>query len=79
MYILITLKEISVNMLKNRKNWEWGGIVELFAFTNMIDVWIELWCDVKDSAPFYTIGDSINQKVIKLLYTNWSDYSPLVQ
>ena len=45
----------------------------------MIDVWIELWCDVKESAPFYTIGDSINQKVIKLLYTNWSHYSPLVQ
>ena len=34
---------------KNRKNWEWGGIVELFAFSNMIDVWIVLWCDVKDS------------------------------
>ena len=45
----------------------------------MIDVWIELWCDVKDSAPFYTISDSINQKVIKLLYTNWNHYSPLVQ
>ena len=45
----------------------------------MIDVWIELWCDVNDSAPFYTIGDSINQKVIKLLYTNWSHYSPKVQ
>ena len=40
---------------------------------------IELWCDVKDSAPFYTIGDSINQNVIKLLYTNWSLYSPSVQ
>ena len=45
----------------------------------MIDVWIELWCDIKDSAPFYTIGDSINQKVTKLLYTNWSHYSYLVQ
>ena len=80
MYILITLKKISVNTLKKiRKNGEWGGIVELFAFSNMIDVWIELWCDVKDPAPFYTIGDSINQKVIKLLYTNWSHYSPLVK
>ena len=48
------------------------GIVELFAFSNTIDVWIELWCDVKDSAPFYTIRDSINQKVIKLFNTNWS-------
>ena len=64
---------------KIRKNGEWGGKVELFAFSNMIDVWIELWCDVKDPAPFYTIGDSINQKVIKLLYTNWSHYSPLVK
>ena len=26
-----------------------GGIVKLFSFYNMIDVWIELWCDVKDS------------------------------
>ena len=61
MYILITLKEISANTLKkNRKNGEWGGIIELFAFSNMIDVWIELRCDVKDPAPFYTIGDSIN-------------------
>ena len=25
----------------------WNG--ELFAFSNIIDVWIELWCDVKDS------------------------------
>ena len=45
----------------------------------MIDVWIELSCDAKDSAPFYTIGDSINQKVIQSLYKNWSHYSPLVQ
>ena len=50
MYILIALKEISANTLKKiRKNGEWGGIVELFAFSNMIDAWIELWCDVKDS------------------------------
>ena len=27
---------------------ELGGIVELFAFSNIIDVWIELWCDGKD-------------------------------
>ena len=45
----------------------------------MIDVWIELWCDVKDSSPFYRIGESIYQKVIKLLYTNWSHNSSLVQ
>ena len=25
------------------------GIIELFAFSSIIDVWIELWCDVKDS------------------------------
>ena len=24
-----------------------GGIVDLFAFSNIIDVWIELWCDFK--------------------------------
>ena len=28
-------------------------IVELFAFSNVIDVWIELWCDVKDSLIRY--------------------------
>ena len=49
MYILITLKEISANTLKYKKNGEWDGIVELFVFSNMIDVWIELWSDVKDS------------------------------
>ena len=64
---------------KIRKNGEWGGIVELLALSNMIDVWIELSCDVKDSASFYKIGDFINQKVIKLLNTNWSHYSPFVQ
>ena len=61
------------------KNEDWGGIAELFTISSMIDVWIELWCDVKDSAPFYKIGDSKNQKVIKLLYTDWNHYSPLVQ
>ena len=29
-----------------------GGIVELFTFSNMINVWIELWCNIKDSALF---------------------------
>ena len=64
---------------KFRKNGEWSGIVELLALSNMINVWIEFWCDVKDSAPFYTIEDSINQKLIKLFYANWSHYSSLVQ
>ena len=45
---------------KIRKNREWGGIVELFTFSNIIDVRIELWCGVQDSAPFYTIGDFID-------------------
>ena len=50
MYILITLKDISENKFKKiRKNAEWGGIVELFAFSSIIDLWIELWCDAKDS------------------------------
>ena len=32
-----------------KKYEELGGIVELFAFSNIIAVWIELWCDVTDS------------------------------
>ena len=79
MYIEHIEGDFSKYVEKIKKNWEWGGIVELFAFSNLIDVWIELSYDVKDSSPFYTIRNSINQKVIKLLYTNWSHHSPLVQ
>ena len=53
--------------------------MELFIFSNMINVWTEIWYEAKDSTPFYTIGDSINQIVIKLIYTNWSHYSLLLQ
>ena len=42
-------RDFSKYVEKIRKNGEWGGIVESFAFPNMIDVWIELWYDVKDS------------------------------
>ena len=46
-----------------------GGIVELFAFSSIIDVWIELWCDVKDSwirnlKILYLIEKIINNRSI---------------
>ena len=41
---------------KMRNNGEWGGIVELLAFSSMIDVKIELWTNIKDSAPYLAIG-----------------------
>ena len=44
----------------------------------MIDVRIELWIDIKDSVPYLTIGYANNQNVIKLLYSNWCHYSPLI-
>ena len=63
---------------ENENNGEWGGIVELLAFSSMIDIRIELWTDIKDSAPYLTIGYANNQNVIKLLYSNWCHYSPLI-
>ena len=51
MYIDHIEGDFSKYVEKIRKNGELGGIVELFAFSNMINVWI-LWCDVKDPAPF---------------------------
>ena len=44
----------------------------------MIDIRIELWTDIKDSAPYLTIEYANNQNVIKLLYSNWWHYSPLI-
>ena len=49
-----------------------GGIVDLFAFSNIIDVWIELWCDVKDSwirhlQTLYLIEKKINDHFNKWL------------
>ena len=61
-----------------KNNGEWGGIVELLAFSSMIDIRIELWTDIKDSALYLTIGYANNQNVIKLLYSNWCHYSPLI-
>ena len=61
-----------------KNNWEWGGIVELLAFSSMIDIRIELWTDAKDSAPYLTIEYANNQNVIKLLYSNWWHYSTLI-
>ena len=29
--------------------WKIGWNSRIFAFSNIIDVWIELWCDAKDS------------------------------
>ena len=51
------------------KNWEeLGGIVELFAFSNIIDVWIELWCDVKDSWIRHLHTLYLIEKKINYLY-----------
>ena len=44
----------------------------------MIDIRIELWTDIKDSAPYLTIEYVNSQNVIKLLYSNWCHYSPLI-
>ena len=62
---------------KMKNNGEWGGIVELLAFSSMIDIRIEHWTNIKDSAPYLTIGYANNQNIIKLLYSNWWHYSPL--
>ena len=61
-----------------KNNGEWGGIVELLVFSSMIDIEIELWKDINDSVPYLTIGYANNQNVIKLLYSNWCNYSPLI-
>ena len=61
-----------------KNNGEWGGIVELIEFSSIIDIKIELWTDISDSAPYLTIGYANNQNVIKLLYSNWCHYSPLI-
>ena len=46
----VKIYHIEGDFNKYVKNWEeLGGIVELFAFSNIIDVWIEFWCDIKDS------------------------------
>ena len=63
---------------KMKNNGEWGGIVELLTFSSMIDIKIELWTNNKDSAPYLTIGYLNNPNDIKLLYTNWCHYSPLI-
>ena len=38
-----------------------------------------VWADIIDSAPYLTIGYANIQSVIKLLYSNWCHYSPLIQ
>ena len=55
-----------------------GGIVELLAFSSMIDVKIELWTNIKDSSPYLTIGYANNPNDIRFLYTNLCHYSPLI-
>ena len=68
-----------VYYIQNMKNnGELGGIVELLAFSSIIDIRIELWTDIKDSAPDLTIGYANNQHVIKFLYSNWCHYSSLI-
>ena len=44
----------------------------------MIDISIELWTDINDSAPNLTIGYANNQNVVKLLCSNWCHYSWLI-
>ena len=61
-----------------RNKGEWGGIVDLFAFSSMIDVKIALLTNIKDREPYLTIGYANNPNDIKLLYTNWYYYSPLI-
>ena len=53
-----------------KNNGELSDIVELLAFSSMIDIRIELWTDFNDSAPYLTIGYTTNQNVIELLYSN---------
>ena len=36
---------------KIKNNGEWGCIIELLAFSSMIDIKIELWIDISNSAP----------------------------
>ena len=55
-----------------------GGIVELLAFSSMIDIRIELWTDIKDSTSYLKIGHSNNLYVIILIYSIWFYYSPLI-
>ena len=48
-----------------------GSIVELLAFSSIIDIKIELWIDISYSAPHLRIEYANNQNVIKWLYSNW--------
>ena len=61
-----------------KNNGEWSGIVELLAFSSMINIRIDLWTDINDSAPYLTIGYANNKNVIKLFYSNWCYNSPLI-
>ena len=65
-----------IHNIKN--NGEYGGIVELLAFSSMIGIKIELWKEISDSTPYLKIGYANNQNIIKLLYSNWCHYSPLI-
>ena len=60
-----------------KNNGEWGGRVELLVFSSMINIKIELWIDINDCAPYLSIGYANNINVIKLLYSNWCNCSPL--
>ena len=35
-------------IIKMKKNGEWGGLIELVAFSILIGIKIELWADLKD-------------------------------
>ena len=47
-------------IINMKKNDEWGGLIELMAFSSMIDIKIELWSDLKDVSPYLIIGDENN-------------------
>ena len=67
------------DFIQNMKNnGEWGGIVELLEFLSMVDIKIGLRTDISYSTPYLTIRYANNQNVIKLLYSNWCNYSPLI-
>ena len=62
-------REFQQIRLKNKE--EFGGIVELLAFSNIIDVWIELWCDVKDSWIRHLQTLSLIEKKINVHFHQW--------
>ena len=53
----------------------YSRVASIFKYEN---VKIELWKNIKDSAPYLAIEYVNNPNNIKLFYTNWCHYSPLM-